>query len=212
MVGSSVLIDGLVAVTDTRGYFFFDEAEERELTLRISGDDRAVCTIALSGDTTVFLLYNAGAPLTRLSSYSELAGRLPISKVTFITGANIMLTEGETIELQYQYSPKDARVTEINYACSNEIIALVGQIDGIVTAKAPGEADITVTLNGGQAETVCHIVVNQRESTVYSPIIVIIETIVLGGIAAAIVLVYRSYRKKLTKELDKYDEDEEDDI
>lgn len=208
VVGAQLVIDTLKAVTDTRGYFSFEQVDQRELTVLIAGDDKAVCSIAPQGDTTVYLLYRKGSPLTRLSSYEELVGHLPINSVSFVSGANVILTAGETFELAYQYKPKDVAVTEIMYETSNEIVAEVGQIDGVIIAKAPGETDITVTLNGGQAQASCHIVVNPKESSEHSVLIVVIETILIAIAGFILIMIYKSYRKKLTRDLEKYDEEE----
>lgn len=207
VVGAQLVIDTLKAVTDTRGYFSFDSVEQRELTVAVAGDNKAVCKLNPQGDITVYLLYKKGAPLTRLGSYEELVGHLAVSKVTFTTGANVIMTAGETFELIYQYAPKDAPVTEIQYSTSNEITAEVGQIDGVITAKAPGEADITITLNGGQAQAVCHVVVNPKESSEHSVLIVVIETAVIAAAAFIFIMVYRSYKKKLSRTLDEYDDE-----
>lgn len=208
VVGAQLVIDTLKAVSDTRGYFSFESVEQRELGIMVEGDPNAVCRITPQGDLTVYLLYKKNSPLTRLSTYEELIGQLAINKVQFVSGANLILTAGETFELEYQYSPRDVQVTEINYAVDNEIIADVGQIDGIVSAKAPGETDITITLNGGQAKASCHIVVNPKESTEHSVLIVLIETMLIGIAAIVIVIVYRSYKKKLNRTLDQYDDDD----
>lgn len=211
VVGAQLVIDSLKAVSDTRGYFLFESVEQRELNIAIEGDARAVCRITPQGDLTVYLLYKKGSPLTRLSSYEELVGRLPINSVTFVSGANVILTAGETFELEYQYKPKDVQVTEINYTVANEIVAEVGQIDGIVTAKAAGETDITISLNGGQAEAVCHVVVNPKESSEHSALIIAIETVLIAIAALILVMVYRSYKKDLNRTLDQYDDDYDDD-
>lgn len=207
VVGAQLVIDTLKAVTDTHGYFSFESVEQRELTVAVAGDKKAVCKLNPQGDTTVYLLYKKNSPLTRLGSYEELVGHLAVSKVTFTTGANVIMTAGETFELVYQYAPKDAPVTEIQYSTSNEITAEVGQIDGVITAKAPGETDITISLNGGQAEAVCHVVVNPKESSEHSALIAVIETAVIAVAAFIFIMVYRSYKKKLTRTLDEYDDD-----
>lgn len=209
VVGAQLVIDTLKAVSDTRGYFSFESVEQRELTIAVAGEKKTVCKLTPQGDTTVYLLYKKNSPLTRLGSYEELVGHLAVNKVTFTTGANVIMTAGETFELAYQHAPKDAPVTEIQYTTSNEITAEVGQIDGVITAKAPGETDITVSLNGGQAQAVCHVVVNPRESSEHSVLIVIIETVVIAAAVLIFIMVYRSYKKKLTRTLDEYEEEDE---
>lgn len=208
--GARILIDELSAVTDSRGYFSFDEAEQRELTLKLSSDPNASCSIDLTGNTTLYLLYEEGS-LTRRFSYDELAGLLPINSASFDTRFNnIVLTVGQVESLTYQYEPKDAVITSILYSSSNALVAHIGQIDGVITAKSPGEAIITLSLNGGQAEAVCTITVNPAESTQYSILIMIIELAVFAAAAVMIVISYKKYKKKAEAEI--IDEDDEDDI
>lgn len=207
VAGAQLVIGALRAVSDAHGYFSFESVEARELNIAVAGNDKAVCPLTPRGDTTVYLLF-ANDELTRLSSYEELVGHLPISGVSFISGANVILTAGETFELEYRYEPEGAPVTEISYLTSNGIVAEVGQIDGVLTAKAPGEADVTVILNGGQAQASCHVVVNPKESTEHSLLIIVIETIVIAAAAIVLAAVYGSYKKKLNKTLEQYDENE----
>lgn len=197
--GEHVIIDDLSAVTDSRGYFSFDQAEQRELTLKLSSDPNASCNVNLTGDATVYLLYEKGS-LTRRSSYDELAGLLPINAAAFDSRFNnIVLTVGQVESLTYQYEPKDAVITEILYSSSNALVAQIGQIDGVITAKSPGEAIITLSLNGGQAEAVCTITVNAAESNQYSLWIMAVEFIFFAVVAVIVVISYKSYKKKAEK-------------
>lgn len=210
IAGAHMVIDNLSAVTDSRGYFIFAEAEQRELTLSISSDSDARCTVSLTGDVTVYLLYSKGN-LTRRSSYDELAGLLPINSASFDTQFNnIVLTVGQVESLTYQYAPKDAVITEILYSSSNSLVAQIGQIDGVITAKSPGEATITLSLNGGQAEAVCTVTVNPKESSQYSMLIMITEFAAIAVAAAAMFLAYRRYKTKNDAELDSDGEEDGD--
>ena len=206
MSGSTLVIDGLSAVTDKDGFFVFDSVEQRRLTIQLAENKSAACQLTVSGDTTVYLLYDSGA-LKMLSSYDELAGQLAINKVKF-DSTSIVLTVGEVYELNYQYEPSDATITGINYSSSNDVAAIVGQVDGVITAKNPGEATITINLNNGQATATCTVTVNPQESSRYSVLIIGIEAIVFTAGAAVVLLSYRSYRRKV---LD-MDDDGEDDL
>ena len=209
MAGAYLTIDGLMTVTDKNGYFVFDRVEQRSLTVRLAEDNDAACGLTVSGDLTVYLLYSQGS-LTRVGSYEELAGLLSINNVKFVSN-NVVLTTGEVYELAYQYEPSDANITGISYSSSNSVAAAVGQVDGIVTAKSPGETVITLILNGGQATAECTITVNPRESSEYSVIIIAIEAAVFAVGAVTVLLSYRSYKRKKLKALeDGEDEDEED--
>lgn len=208
--GTHLIIGELSAVTDKDGYFVFDNAEQRSLTIRLADDANAACGLTLTGDTTVYLLYDleSGA-LTRLSSYDELAGQLLIDSVQF-DAVNIVLTAGEVYELGYLYEPSDATITAINYTSSNSVAASVGQVDGVITAKSPGETIITISLNNGQAMAECYITVNPRESSEYSVLIVVIEASVFAIGAAAVLLSYRSYKRRALSTADEEEEEDED--
>lgn len=208
--GAHIVIDDMSAVTDSKGYFSFDEAEQRELIIKLSSDPDASCSIELTGNTTVYLLYEKGS-LTPRSSYDELTGLLPLNSASFDTRFNnIVLTVGQVESLTYQYEPKDAVITEILYSSSNNLVAQIGQIDGVITAKSPGEAIVTLSLNGGQAEAVCTITVNPAESTEYSIWIMIVELVTFTAAALIIFVAYRKYRRKAEAEI--IDEEDESDI
>lgn len=206
--GTHLVIGELSAVTDKDGYFLFDSVEQRSLTIRLADDMNAACGITVSEDTTVYLLYDSGV-LTRLSSHEELIGQLIINKVMF-NEPNIVLTAGEVYELSYQYEPLEAAVTAINYTSSNSVAAVVGQVDGVITAKSAGETVITITLNNGQAMAECYITVNPRESSEHSVLILVIEAAVFATVAAAVMLSYRSYRRRALSTLDEEDDEDED--
>ncbi len=61
-----------------------------------------------------------------------------------INGGDRTITEGETADLVLQYAPKDAADLTITWTSDKPEVATVA--DGVVTAVAPGEATITVTL------------------------------------------------------------------
>lgn len=206
MAGITLLIDSESAVTDKNGYFAFDRMNCRELIIRMSDNPNSFCGFALTGNMTVYLL-STGAGISQLSTYEELALHLSINNVSFVS-PKLVLTVGEVYELAYNYDPKDATVTAIEYESSNERVAPVGQIDGVVTAKSPGEAVITLSLNGGQTMTTCTITINPKESSEHSALIAAAETTVLAIAVIAFFTIYRLYRKKMERKLS--EEEDED--
>lgn len=205
MTGITLLIDSQSAVTDKNGYFSFDQMNCRELIIRMSDNPNSFCGFALTGNMTVYLL-SKGAGIIQLSTYEELAQHLSINNVSFVSPV-LVLTVGEVYELAYNYEPKDASVTAIEYTSSNNMVAPVGQIDGVITAKSPGEAVITLSLNGGQTMTTCTITINPTESSEHSVLIAAVETTVLAVAVIAFFVIYRIYRKKLEKNLMEDDEE-----
>lgn len=199
MTGINLLIDSQSAVTDKNGYFSFDRMNCRELIIRMSDNPNSFCGFALTGNMTVYLLSTVTG-MIQLPSYEELARHLSINNVSFVSPV-LVLTVGEVYELAYNYEPKDASVTAIEYTSSNNMVAPVGQIDGVITARSPGEAVITLSLNGGQTMTTCTITINPTESSEHSVLIAAVETTVLAVAVIAFFVIYRVYRKKMEKNL-----------
>lgn len=208
IAGVHLVVDNLSTVTDLNGYFLFQQVEQKALSIYIQGAEYAPCQFTLDGDTVMFLLFDNNT-LTRMESYEDLVGQLAINTVNF-SFPTVVLTAGEEYALNYLYEPKDASVTDISYESSNPLVAAVGQIDGVVIAKTPGEAIITLLLNGGQAEATCIITVNPKESTVFSPLIIIIESLICIAAAGITIFLYKRYKKAMVNSLD--DEDEDDDL
>ncbi len=82
-----------------------------------------------------------------------------------INEKEVTIIEGETAPLTLQYAPKDATGLTIKWISSNEEVATV--VDGVVTAVAPGEVEITVSLqNAVMAEPVvtapCKVIVEKK--------------------------------------------------
>ncbi len=81
-----------------------------------------------------------------------------------INEKEVTIIEGETAPLTLQYAPKDATDLTIKWISSNEEVATV--VDGVVTAVAEGEAEITVSIqNAVMAEPVvtapCKVIVRK---------------------------------------------------
>ncbi len=81
-----------------------------------------------------------------------------------INEKELTITEGETAPLTLQYAPKDATDLTITWTSDKPEVATVA--DSVVTAVAPGEATITVTLqNAVMAEPVtatCKVIVEKK--------------------------------------------------
>lgn len=85
---------------------------------------------------------------------------IQVAEVT-VAPAELNLRPGDKQLVKATYSPADATVTgEIQWATSNEAVATVAPT-GLITAVAPGTADITATLDGKSG--VCKLTVSDTE-------------------------------------------------
>ena len=76
--------------------------------------------------------------------------------------ASLELEEAETYRLKVAYQPVDATYKAVKWTSSNTAVATVEA--GMVTAVAPGEADITVTsVNNPELSAKCHVVVTKKD-------------------------------------------------
>lgn len=76
--------------------------------------------------------------------------------------ASLELEEAATYRLKVAYTPADATYKAVTWTSSNTAVATVEA--GMVTALAPGEADITVTsVNDPTLSANCHVVVTKKD-------------------------------------------------
>lgn len=76
--------------------------------------------------------------------------------------ASLELEEAATYRLKVAYTPADATYKAVTWTSSNTAVAMVEA--GMVTAVAPGEADITVTsVNDPTLSAKCHVVVTKKD-------------------------------------------------
>ncbi|MGM9746594.1 MAG: Ig-like domain-containing protein [Paludibacteraceae bacterium] len=76
--------------------------------------------------------------------------------------ASLELEEAATYRLKVAYTPADATYKAVTWTSSNTAVATVEA--GMVTAVAPGEADITVTsVNDPTLNAKCHVVVTKKD-------------------------------------------------
>lgn len=85
----------------------------------------------------------------------------PVTGVT-LNNENISLSPGQQQKLEYTITPEDATVKTVRWKSSNEDAVTITR-DGIITAKNPGDAEISVqTLNKGY-KAICKVTVKNDE-------------------------------------------------
>ena len=90
---------------------------------------------------------------------------VPVTAIT-VDPATVTLTPGEEQQLTATVEPANATFRNVGFSSSDKKVVTV-DANGLVTAIAEGEADITVRMVNGSstAETTCHVVVKQTQVT-----------------------------------------------
>jgi uncharacterized protein YjdB len=102
--------------------------------------------------------------LVILTSMGNCEGDANGVKVTGVTVSPVTLSlaVGSTGTLTATISPSDATDKVVRWASNKGTVAMVNSLTGVVTAVAPGTANITVSTNDGNKNTTCAV-------TVYDP-------------------------------------------
>ena len=132
--------------------------------ITFSSDKPAVATVS---DTGLVTAKAAGTAV--ITAKSEDGGKTATCKLTVtvpVTGvtvnpANVKLDYDQTVQLSYTVAPADATDKTVSFASDNTTVATVSAT-GLVTAKKPGSANITVTTKDGGKTAVCKVVIDKR--------------------------------------------------
>ncbi len=197
-VGDVMLSIGeMTAVTDLNGYFSFPRSDIGEIKIFAALNEQLSCTMNLSDNATVFLLYS-GEALECFTSYEEMAARFVITEIS-LEKPSKRIYIGDVLIPYFQYEPRDAALTDTKYVSSDENVAAVDQ-NGVITAKAAGETVITLILNNGQAQTAFTLTVNPQEIGKYSGIIAAVEILIILIVLGSGYAVYKRYKRRINEE------------
>lgn len=120
-----------------------------KLTLVWSSSDEAVATVDETGKVTAVGAGTAEITVAledgNISSTCEVKVVVPAEGVTAPETLNLEVNGKNTAQLEVKATPEDATDVTITYESSNHEVATVDE-NGVVTAVANGEADITVTM------------------------------------------------------------------
>lgn len=120
-----------------------------KLTLVWSSSDDAVATVDETGKVTAVGAGTAEITVAledgNISSTCEVKVVVPAEGVTAPETLNLEVNGKNTAQLEVKATPEDATDVTITYESSNPEVATVDE-NGVVTAVANGEADITVTM------------------------------------------------------------------
>lgn len=120
-----------------------------KLTLVWSSSDEAVATVDETGKVTAAGAGTAEITVAledgNISSTCEVKVVVPAEGVTAPETLNLEVNGKNTAQLEVKATPEDATDVTITYESSNPEVATVDE-NGVVTAVANGEADITVTM------------------------------------------------------------------
>lgn len=120
-----------------------------KLTLAWSSSDEAVATVDETGKVTAVGAGTAEITVAleegNISSTCEVKVVVPAKGVTAPKTLNLEVNGANTAQLDVKATPEDATDVTFTYESSNPEVATVDE-NGVVTAVANGEADITVTM------------------------------------------------------------------
>lgn len=123
--------------------------EAEKLTLVWSSSDEAVATVDETGKVTAVGAGTAEITVAledgNISSTCEVKVVVPAEGVTAPETLNLEVNGENTAQLDVKATPEDATDVTFTYESSNPEVATVDE-NGVVTAVANGEADITVTM------------------------------------------------------------------
>ena len=124
-----------------------------KLTLVWSSSDEAVATVDETGKVTAVGAGTADITVAleegNISSTCEVKVVVPAEGVTAPETLNLEVNGENTAQLDVKATPEDATDVTFTYESSNPEVATVDE-NGVVTAVANGEADITVTMTQKQ--------------------------------------------------------------
>lgn len=90
--------------------------------------------------------------------YYDIEIALPVIGVSLNPASAEMIAGGDTLALKATVLPRQARNQLVSWKSSDPYVARVSS-DGVVTAVAPGTANITVTTDDGEFKAVCSVTV-----------------------------------------------------
>ena len=114
-------------------------------------DNKGVVTAVAAGSTTIKAKSADGVSGT--CPVEVTAAYVPVTSLT-LDMHDVALKKGETYTLHATVTPADATTPTLTWKSSSSCVTVN---NGILTAVAGGEADITVSAEGGKVSDVCHV-------------------------------------------------------
>lgn len=124
-----------------------------------------IVTAKAEGYTLITVTTNDGAK-TASCSITVKAKTVPVTGVT-LNYTSLSLTEGQATALYATVIPSNATNKSVTWSSNNTSVATVSS-NGVVTAKAPGSATITVITNDGGMTATCYVTVKANTVSVSS--------------------------------------------
>lgn len=156
-VGETAVIDAVV-----------DPADATVKTLVWTSSDETVATVDSNGSVTARRRGTCTITATAeggASASCEVEVYSPVTGVK-VENSTMDVYVGDRVVLKATVLPADANNTIISWSSSNTTVAKVVAASGVLTASAPGTADITVKTSEGGFTDVCHVTVIQGTEAV----------------------------------------------
>ncbi|MBQ6302047.1 MAG: Ig-like domain-containing protein [Bacteroidales bacterium] len=136
-------------------------------SLSWSSSNNSVATISSDGQVTAVSAGTATITVKTNDGGKTATCTVTVkAKVISVTGVSLdkyylTLTEDETYNLTATVTPENATNKSVTWTSSNTTVATVSS-NGLVTAKTPGSAEITVKTNDGGSTATCYITVKAK--------------------------------------------------
>lgn len=139
----------------------------RDEPLSFASSDESVFTVDETGSIRAVSVGEADMTISA-KEYTETVHINVVPKVTEIGGIddNLIVTEGESLQLEPVLKPEKFSNETVTYNSENPDVASVSE-DGMITAIAPGEAE--VKLSSGGTDRIVTVTVNAIPEPVYYP-------------------------------------------
>ena len=141
-------------------------------TIIWSSDNETVATVSSAGDVVAKVpgianisVKTHDGGMTATCRVTVVSKKISVSGVS-LDNATLSMIEGETRTLKAAVTPEDATDKSVTWSSDNTSVADVTST-GVVVAKSPGTASITVKTNDGGKTAKCSVTVNSKVISVY---------------------------------------------
>ena len=141
-------------------------------TIIWSSDNETVATVSSAGDVVAKVpgianisVKTHDGGMTATCRVTVVSKKISVSGVS-LDNATLSMIEGETRTLKAAVTPEDATDKSVTWSSDNTSVADVTST-GVVVAKSPGTASITVKTNDGGKTATCSVTVDSKVISVY---------------------------------------------
>ncbi len=183
------------ATTDINGKFYIDNIVQGNYTMRVFRNQQSRQAVA-AGQVSVgsyditMLCFIYGKDLVVISQDDQV-GSATVTDVTLKNQPTI-LNVGESHDLSFTVTPKNAALPTMKCKSSNEDVAVV-DVDGRITGISEGTANITYATADGKISHTCKVTVVNSNKSDLSWLIIAFEALTFITIIVLFLISYRRF-------------------